>query len=62
MLGTLSSNCSDSWTDVLNGVDLGFTLIYVAEVGLKWQAAGNIMCALMGFVMLTTFCFKLGLH
>lgn len=41
-LASYSYDQSHTWTRVLNGVDAAFTIIYVLEVLLKWQAAGNL--------------------
>lgn len=41
-LASYSYGQSRTWTRVLNGVDCAFTIAYVLEVLLKWQAAGNL--------------------
>ena len=41
-LASYSYAQSDTWNDVLNGVDAGFTVVYLLEVLLKWQAAGSL--------------------
>ena len=41
-LASYSYDQSQTWTHVLNAVDAAFTIIYVLEVLLKWQAAGNL--------------------
>ncbi len=44
-LASYSYDQSRTWSHVLNGVDAAFTIVYVLEVLLKWQAAGNLWCA-----------------
>ena len=41
-LASYSYDQSNTWNDVLNGVDAGFTVVYLLEMLLKWQAAGSL--------------------
>ena len=41
-LASYSYAQNNTWNDVLNGVDAGFTVVYLLEVLLKWQAAGSL--------------------
>lgn len=45
-LASYSYGQSVSWRHILNIIDCCFTSLYVLEVLLKWQAAGNIWSAL----------------
>jgi len=41
-LASYSYGQSSTWTLALNSVDAAFTIIYIFEVLLKWQAAGSL--------------------
>ena len=43
-LSSYSYGQSQTWTIALNAIDVGFITVYLLEVLLKWQAAGNVWC------------------
>lgn len=44
-LASYSYSQSSTWNRVLNIVDCCFTVMYILEVVLKWQAAGSVWYA-----------------
>lgn len=49
-LASYSYGQSSTWTLALNSVDTAFTIIYILEVLLKWQAAGSLWYPSPGIV------------